>query len=71
MNRPILYDPRLCLLYVVDGVGVRHYEPSGTLFRAGDEVHVTRCASGLALEGYGMREVWRTLAVPEMEQEAA
>ena len=71
MNRTILEDPRLCLLYVLDGVGVRHHEPSGTLFRHGDEVHVMRCASGLMLVGYGMREVWRPLAAYEEEKEAA
>lgn len=69
MNRTILEDSWLRLLYVLDGVGVRHYEPVGTLFRVGDEVRVTRTASGVALEGYGMREEWRQLT--EQREEAA
>lgn len=69
MNRTILEDSWLRLLYVLDGVGVRHYELVGSMFRAGDEVHVTRTASGLAVEGYGLREVWAQLA--EAQQEAA
>jgi hypothetical protein len=69
MNRTILEDSWLRLLYVLDGVGVRHYEPTGSLFRVGDEVRVARTASGVAVEGYGMREVWRQL--PEPQQEAA
>jgi hypothetical protein len=69
MNRTILEDSWLRLLYVVDGVGQRHYEPVGSLFRAGDEVRVTRTALGVAVDGYGMREEWRQL--PEPQQEAA
>lgn len=67
MNRTILEDSWLRLLYVLDGVGVRHYEPTGSLFRAGDEVRVARTASGVAVEGYGMREEWGRLAEPELE----
>jgi hypothetical protein len=69
MNRTILEDTWLRLLYVLDGVGVRHYEPVGSLFRAGDEVQVRRTAQGMEVEGYGMREVWARL--PEPQQEAA
>jgi hypothetical protein len=65
MNRTILEDSWLRLLYVVDGVGQRHYEPVGSLFRAGDEVSVARCASGMEVEGYGLREVWTKLAEPQ------
>lgn len=68
MNRTILEDSWLRLLYVLDGMGRRHYEPVGSLFRAGDEVQVRRTAQGLELEGYGMREVWNQLP---LEQEAA
>jgi hypothetical protein len=67
MNRTILEDSWLRLLYVLDDVGVRHYEPVGSMFRAGDEVHVTRTPSGLAVEGYGMREVWAPLVEPQEE----
>jgi hypothetical protein len=67
MNRTILEDTWLRLLYVLDGVGVRHYEPTGSLFRAGDEVQVSRTPAGLAVEGYGMREVWARLAEPQQE----
>lgn len=69
MNRTILEDTWLRLLYVVDGVGQRHYEPVGSLFRAGDEVQVSRTAAGMSVEGYGMREVWQPLG--EAQQEAA
>ena len=67
MNRTVLEDSWLRLLYVVDGVGQRHYEPVGSLFRAGDEVQVRRTPMGLAVEGYGMREVWAQLAEPQQE----
>jgi hypothetical protein len=67
MARTILEDSWLRLLYVVDGVGMRHYEPVGSLFRFGDEVRITRTSAGVAVEGYGMREVWRKLAEPEQE----
>jgi hypothetical protein len=67
MDRTILEDVWLRILYVVDGVGQRHYEPSGSLFRAGDEVRITRTTAGVAVEGYGMREEWRKLAEPEQE----
>jgi len=67
MNRTILEDSWLRLLYVMDGVGVRHYEPVGSLFRAGDEVHVRRSAVGVEVEGYGMREAWRPLATPQQD----
>jgi len=67
MNRTILEDSWLRLLYVLDGVGVRHYEPVGSLFRVGDEVHVTRSATGINVEGYGMREVWAPLVEPQQE----
>lgn len=67
MTRTILEDSWLRLLYVLDGVGVRHYEPVGSMFRSGDEVQVTRTASGLAVEGYGLREVWAQLVDPQQE----
>lgn len=63
-ERTILEDSWLRLLYLVDGVGVRHYEPIGSLFRAGDEVQVRRTAVGVEVEGYGMREIWRRLEEP-------
>jgi hypothetical protein len=69
MNRTILEDAWLRLLYVVDGVGQRHYEPVGSLFRAGDEVLVRRTEAGVEVEGYGMREVW--VKLPEEQKEAA
>ena len=66
-DRTILEDPWLRLLCVVDGVGVRHYEPVGSLFRAGDVVQVRRTAVGVEVEGYGMREAWRRLEEPQQE----
>lgn len=69
MDRTIQKDSWLCLLYVVDGVGQRHYEPPGSLFRFGDEVRVTRTARGLVVDGYGMREEWRKL--PDEQEDAA
>lgn len=67
MNRTILEDSWLRLLYVLDGVGVRHYEPVGSMFRAGDEVQVARTALGISVEGYGLHEVWAQLAKPKQE----
>lgn len=68
IERTVLEDSWLRLFYIVDGVGQRHYEPVGSLFRAGDEVQASRLGAGVVVEGYGMREVWRRL---EAEQEEA
>jgi hypothetical protein len=67
LERTIQEDAWLRLLYVVDGMGQRHYEPAGSLFRAGDEVRLNRTALGVAVDGYGMREVWQRLAEPQEE----
>lgn len=69
LERTIQKDFWLRLLYVVDGVGQRNYEPCGSLFRLGDEVRVSRTALGVAVEGYGMREVWRQLEQAQEEEE--
>lgn len=69
LERTIQKDSWLCLLYVVDGMRQRHYEPICTLFRLSDEVRVTRTTVGIAVEGYGIREEWRKL--PEEQEEAA
>lgn len=67
LQRTILEDSWLRLLYVVDALGVRHYEPVGSLLRNGDEVDVSRTPEGLAVEGYGANEVWRQLPVDQEE----
>lgn len=61
--------PWLRLLYVTDALGQKHYEPVGSLLRIGDEVTVSRASGGLAVEGYGVSEVWATLELGDESRE--